>query len=229
MNQIRAILLSGGTGSRMGGDIPKQFLPLIGKPLLLHSVERFKKWGATKSLTVVSHPDWILKTEDILKGILDIDDRIVEGGETRHLSTLAGINSFSFDETDLVCIHDVARPNFRLVELDRLVEETRIYGAATLVAHITESLLHSQKGTNYSEKSLDREEVYSVKTPQMASGHLLKKLLENPVSLDLGKHPTDLASWIQPHKIGLVTSDHTNLKVTHPGDIKLLEEMGLID
>lgn len=225
MNQIRAILLSGGTGSRMGGDLPKQFLPFRGRPLLLHSVERFKKWGCTKSLTIVSHPEWILKTEEILKDVLDIDDRIVEGGESRHLSTLAGLNSFTFDETDLICIHDVARPNFRLVELDRLVEETRIYGAATLVARITESLLHAKKGSNFSERSLDREEVFSVKTPQMASGHLLKKLLEIHLSSDISTHPTDLASWIQPHKIGLVTTDHKNLKVTHPGDIKLLEDM----
>lgn len=225
MNQIRAILLCGGTGSRMATSLPKQFLELKGKPLLVHSVERFKKWGLLKSITIVSHPDWILKTEEVLSEYLDGEDQIVEGGASRHLSTIAGLQSFSYDDSDLIFIHDVARPNFHLEDLDQLVEKTRIFGAATLVANMTESLVVAKQHSGFTEQSLTREEVYSVKTPQMAAGFLLKEKLLETLPKDSNKHPTDLCSWIHPSRVGIVVTDHTNVKVTNPGDIELAENL----
>lgn len=220
MNCIYAVLLSGGIGSRMASEIPKQFTKLRGESLLRHSVRRFQNWGFLKSLVVVSHKDWILETERELSDLLNDDDRLVEGGDTRHSSVLLGLASLPWDKEDLVFFHDIARPFFRSRELHQLVESTRIHGAASLVSSITDSLVQTSGATFVSFSSLPRETVFSVKTPQMASGMLLKELLSQKLQ---DRIPTDLCSWVHPKPVGLVQTDSQNIKLTVPWDVSLAE------
>ncbi|MCW7472669.1 2-C-methyl-D-erythritol 4-phosphate cytidylyltransferase [Leptospira levettii] len=225
MNNLYAILLAGGTGSRMGSDVPKQFLKLRGESLLRHSVKRFKRFGLLKSITVVSHPDWVLETEKELEDLLEPNDCIVEGGETRHLSTLNGIQSISYDEKDIFFIHDVARPNFKQNELYQLVEQTKIFGGASLVCPVTESLVRVKLHQNYSQEPLKREEVYAVKTPQAVAGFMLKDLLVDPLPENPKHHPTDLCTWMGERRVGIVETDFHNTKVTSPGDLVLADSL----
>ncbi|XDD43981.1 IspD/TarI family cytidylyltransferase [Leptospira sp. WS60.C2] len=229
MNNLYAILLSGGTGSRMGTDIPKQFLKLRGESLLRHSVKRFRRFGLLKSITVVAHPDWILNTEKELEDLLEPNDRIVEGGETRHLSTVKGIDSISYDEKDIFFIHDVARPNFKQNELYQLVEQTKIFGAASLVCPVTESLVRVKLHQNYTQEPLKRDEVYAVKTPQTLAGFMLRELLLDPLPENPKHHPTDLCTWMGDRRVGVVNTDFRNLKVTSPGDLALAETLYVED
>lgn len=229
MNQLFAILLAGGKGSRMGTDVPKQFLKLRGESLLRHSVKRFRRFGLLKSITVVSHPDWILETEKELEDLLEPNDRIVEGGETRHLSTLQGLGSVPYDEKDIFFIHDVARPNFKQNELYQLVEQTKIFGAASLVCPVTESLVRVKLHQNYSSEPLKREEVYAVKTPQSVAGFMLKELLANPLAVNPKLHPTDLCTWMGERRVGIVETNFQNIKVTSPGDLALAESVYTLD
>ncbi|PKA27292.1 2-C-methyl-D-erythritol 4-phosphate cytidylyltransferase [Leptospira levettii] len=225
MNNLYAILLAGGTGSRMGSDVPKQFLKLRGESLLRHSVKRFQRFGLLKSITVVSHPDWVLETEKELEDLLEPNDCIVEGGETRHLSTLNGIQSISYDEKDIFFIHDVARPNFKQNELYQLVEQTKIFGGASLVCPVTESLVRVKLHQNYSQEPLKREEVYAVKTPQAVAGFMLKDLLVDPLPENPKHHPTDLCTWMGERRVGIVETDFHNTKVTSPGDLVLADSL----
>ncbi|TGM65071.1 2-C-methyl-D-erythritol 4-phosphate cytidylyltransferase [Leptospira levettii] len=225
MNNLYAILLAGGTGSRMGSDVPKQFLKLRGESLLRHSVKRFQRFGLLKSITVVSHPDWVLETEKELEDLLEPNDCIVEGGETRHLSTLNGIQSISYDEKDIFFIHDVARPNFKQNELYQLVEQTKIFGGASLVCPVTESLVRVKLHQNYSQEPLKREEVYAVKTPQAVAGFMLKDLLVDPLLENPKHHPTDLCTWMGERRVGIVETDFHNTKVTSPGDLVLADSL----
>ncbi|MCG6148644.1 2-C-methyl-D-erythritol 4-phosphate cytidylyltransferase [Leptospira levettii] len=225
MNNLYAILLAGGTGSRMGSDVPKQFLKLRGESLLRHSVKRFQRFGLLKSITVVSHPDWVLETEKELEDLLAPNDCIVEGGETRHLSTLNGIQSISYDEKDIFFIHDVARPNFKQNELYQLVEQTKIFGGASLVCPVTESLVRVKLHQNYSREPLKREEVYAVKTPQAVAGFMLKDLLVDPLPENPKHHPTDLCTWMGERRVGIVETDFHNTKVTSPGDLVLADSL----
>ncbi|MCW7464078.1 2-C-methyl-D-erythritol 4-phosphate cytidylyltransferase [Leptospira levettii] len=225
MNNLYAILLAGGTGSRMGSDVPKQFLKLRGESLLRHSVKRFQRFGLLKSITVVSHPDWVLETEKELEDLLEPNDCIVEGGETRHLSTLNGIQSISYDEKDIFFIHDVARPNFKQNELYQLVEQTKIFGGASLVCPVTESLVRVKLHQNYSQEPLKREEVYAVKTPQAVAGFMLKDLLVEPLPENPKHHPTDLCTWMGERRVGIVETDFHNTKVTSPGDLVLADSL----
>ena len=225
MNQLYVVLLAGGTGSRMGTEVPKQFLKVRGESLLRHSVRRFRKFGLTKSITVVSHPDWILETEKELDDLLEGNDRIVPGGESRHLSTLCGLESIPYDTKDIIFIHDVARPNFKQNELYQLVEQTKIFGGATIVGKSTESLVRVRLHQNYTEEPLKREEVYSVKTPQSIAGFMIQELLLVELPTDLKKHPTDLCTWMGKRRVGIVETDYHNIKVTSPGDAELADSL----
>lgn len=229
MNNLYAILLAGGTGSRMGSDVPKQFLKLRGESLLRHSVKRFRRFGLLKSITVVSHPDWVLETEKELEDLLEPNDNIVEGGETRHLSTLNGIQSISYDEKDIFFIHDVARPNFKQNELYQLVEQTKIFGGASLVCPVTESLVRVKLHQNYSQEPLKREEVYAVKTPQAVAGFMLKELFMDSLPNNSKHHPTDLCTWMGERRVGIVDTDFHNTKVTSPGDLVLADSLYIND
>ncbi|TGL37651.1 2-C-methyl-D-erythritol 4-phosphate cytidylyltransferase [Leptospira perdikensis] len=225
MNNLYVVLLAGGTGTRMGTEVPKQFLKVRGESLLRHSVKRFRKFGLTKSITIVSHPDWILETEKELDDLLEANDRIVPGGESRHLSTLCGLESISYDTKDIFFIHDVARPNFKQKELYQLVEQTRIFGTATIVGKSTESLVRVRIHQNYTEEPLKRDEVYAVKTPQTIAGFMIKELLLEGLSSDIRQHPTDLCTWMGKRKVGIVETDHHNIKVTSPGDAELADSL----
>ncbi|MBL0956035.1 MAG: 2-C-methyl-D-erythritol 4-phosphate cytidylyltransferase [Leptospira sp.] len=229
MNNLYAILLAGGTGSRMGSDVPKQFLKLRGESLLRHSVKRFQRFGLLKSITIVSHPDWVLETEKELEDLLAPNDCIVEGGETRHLSTLNGIHSISYDEKDIFFIHDVARPNFKQNELYQLVEQTKIFGGASLVCPVTESLVRVKLHQNYSQEPLKREEVYAVKTPQAVAGFMLKELFLDLLPDNSKHHPTDLCTWMGERRVGIVETDFHNTKVTSPGDLVLADSLYIND
>ncbi|TGL90786.1 2-C-methyl-D-erythritol 4-phosphate cytidylyltransferase [Leptospira congkakensis] len=225
MNNLYVVLLAGGTGTRMGTEVPKQFLKLRGESLLRHSVKRFRSFGLIKSITVVSHPDWILETEKELSDLLEWNDRIVPGGESRHLSTLCGIQSISYDAKDIFFIHDVARPNFKQKELYQLVEQTKIFGGASIISKVTESLVRVGIHKNYTEESLKREEVYAVKTPQSIAGFMIAELLTEGLDADIKKHPTDLCTWMGKRRVGIVETDHHNIKVTSPGDAELADSL----
>ncbi|BDA78457.1 2-C-methyl-D-erythritol 4-phosphate cytidylyltransferase [Leptospira kobayashii] len=227
MRNLYAIILAGGVGTRIGGDTPKQFIRLAGKPLFLHSIEVFRSWGLLKSLTLVSHKDWILKLEKEADPVLEANDRIVEGGASRHLSCLAGISSIPYDDEDIILIHDAARPFFTTSELDELVGSAQIFGASTLATAATETIVRVEENSNFTKESVPRSLLYMVKTPQAVTGKLLKELLANPVSEDISLHPTDLCSWVETlgKQTGIVPCSSKNIKITTPTDVILATEL----
>lgn len=198
--------------------MPKQFLELNGKPILLHSLETFLNWGKTKSIILVSNKDYIQETETLSAPHLRERDRIVEGGETRHGSTLAGLSALQISSNDIILIHDAARPFVSADELDGLAKETEEFGVATLATRNYETVLEEEEA---GFRFLDRDKIWFMKTPQAIRGDILKKLLEKPASIE----PTDLCTWTQTHGIPskLVESNPYNLKITESSDLPLAE------
>lgn len=220
MNNIYAIILSGGAGSRMGGDVPKQFLQLNGSPILTHSVQRFINWGLCKKIVIVSHPDFLLKTEEILSPFLGQEDRIVEGGSDRHASFLKGLEVLNFDKSDIVLVHDAARPFFTEKELYELVDTTLQWGSASLGSKPTETLVHAEG--NKTKEIIDRDKTYLIKTPQCFHTSILEILFSENNGPE---RPTDLSSWTLPNNIftRIVDSNPYNLKITQREDLKIAE------
>jgi 2-C-methyl-D-erythritol 4-phosphate cytidylyltransferase len=219
MNNIYAIILSGGIGSRMGSSLPKQFLKLKGLPILAHSVQRFVNWGLCKSLVIVSHPNYIEITEEILSPYLGVNDKIIEGGQTRHESFLNGIKALNLNN-DIIFIHDAARPFFTQKELFELVDTTLKWGSASLGVKPTETLVLAEE--DKTQQILPREKIYLIKTPQCLHSSLLDILLLEEKE---ESHPTDLCSWALSKKIftRIVDSNPYNMKITQKEDLQIAE------
>ena len=215
MNSIYGIILSGGIGKRMNSGVPKQFLPLAGESILRHTVRNFKSWGLFKALVIVAPESFIEKTESELGDLLDGQDRIVIGGSTRHESTLRGIQAFQY-ENDLLVFHDAARPFVTSKDLDEVTHSALEYGSSTLAEKVSETLVNA-KG-HVVDSIVDRETVYTIKTPQAIHSSALDALLKNPMK----QEPTDLCSWTS--SIGLKTairiSNPYNIKITIDSDLE---------
>ncbi len=231
--QVHFILLSGGTGSRVGEALPKQFLSLKGRPVLSHSTEAILSWPHTATLVLVSHPDFVEETRDVGENTLSRCERevpllVVEGGDSRHASTLAGIQALKdrYAPEDLIFIHDSARPFLQRSELDQLLERFRrdpSAEVASLVSPIPETVIRAEQGGEWMRETLDREEIYVVKTPQALRCSSLGRLLLTPEKRSF----TDLLRWAEAaeRSCALVEAGPFNIKITTREDLIRLEAM----
>ena len=219
MNNIFGVILSGGSGSRMKLDKPKQFSTLRDLTLLEHSVKSFNEWGFFKSIVVVSNIDFIVETENLISKYLMANDRIVPGGQTRHESCLRGLEALKYDDKDIVIFHDSARPFFLKSELHAVANAAVMYGSATVADNVSETVVSCAGGRV--ENILNRDEINLIKTPQSLHTSLLNILLKEKMEED----PTDLCSWALQFgvKTYLIRSNPFNMKITREGDLDLAE------
>ena len=220
MNNIFGIILSGGSGSRMKLDKPKQFSTLRDLSLLEHSVKSFNDWGFFKSIVVVSNLDYIVDTEKSISKYLLANDRIVPGGNTRHESCLRGLEALKYDDKDIIIFHDSARPFFLKSELHAVANAAVMYGAATVADNVSETVVSCGPDGRV-EGILNREEINLIKTPQSLHPSLLQILLKEKMEED----PTDLCSWALQFgvKTYLIRSNPFNMKITREGDLEMAD------
>lgn len=216
MNFIYGILLSGGNGSRFGGDKPKQFTELAAKPLIVHSVNQFQKWGLCKSLIIVAGKDYLEQTEQVLADVLQPGDIIIEGGQTRHESTLNGIAACKHDSNDVLIFHDVARPFVSQRELEAVVYAALQAGVSSVARKNNDTLVEQEN--ERVTAIVNRESTRSIQTPQALHTSILATLnKQNP------QQATDLTTWALAAGLAadLVESNPYNIKITHPQDLNI--------
>ena len=162
------IILAGGIGSRVGGVMPKQFLPLNDKPVIVHTLKNFEINQNIDGIVIVCKKEWI----DLLKEIIDeykiakvID--IVEGGETGHDSTRNGIFSLKgkISEDDFVIIHDAARPILPQRAIEDMLTVAHQKGNASLAIPCYETVIYTDDSLSGNEQ-LDRSKIMRIQTPQ---------------------------------------------------------------
>ena len=212
-----ALIVAGGKGERMGGDIPKQFLPLNGKPVLMWTLEAFYQYSNELQIILVMHPALQQQWESLCRQhTFSIWLSMAEGGPERFHSVKNGLELV--EEDGLVAIHDGVRPlvSQRLVEESfRLAEE---YGAAVPVMPLNETIREiRQEGS----RLVDRSHLFSVQTPQAFRASLIKKAYEQ----DHRPGFTDDAAVLEAagHKVHFFTGDPRNIKITRPEDLVLAE------
>ena len=174
------ILLAGGVGSRIGGPIPKQFLSLNDKPVIIHTLENFQKNENIDGIVIVCLKDWISYMQDLIAeyNITKVID-IVEGGETGHDSTRNGIFSLKnkLTKDDFVIIHDAARPILPQKAINDMIETAHKTGNASLAIPCYETVIYTDDGKQGIEQ-LDRTKLMRVQTPQAYKYDLLLELYE---------------------------------------------------
>lgn len=210
------IIVAGGTGSRMGMDLPKQFLEINGKPILAHTLERFYQFDSTLNMIVVLHPDFVEYWNDLVQTLgIKVPHQVVKGGKERFDSVKQGLKAIS-DETGVVGIHDAVRPLVSFKTFETCFNNARINGTAIPVVTVNDSLreLH-----NSDSKIADRSKFRLVQTPQCFEISLLREAFKADY------HPsfTDDASVVESLgvRLHLVEGNRENIKITTPEDLLL--------
>lgn len=214
-----AILVAGGQGWRMGGDVPKQFLPLGGRPVLMHTIDRFREVFPDMHIIVVlpqgQHDYWhdLCRRHHLEGGFLT-----APGGDTRFHSVLNGLNAIPADVSEgLVGVHDGVRPFVSRDTLRRCYEEAARSGTAVPVVPVVETLRHvSPDGESM---TVPRSDYRLVQTPQVFSLSLLRRAYRQPYAPQF----TDDASLVEAlgERITLVEGNRENIKLTTPADLLL--------
>ena len=214
-----AILVAGGQGLRMGGDVSKQFLPLGGRPVLMHTIDRFREVFPDMHIIVVlpqgQHDYWhdLCRRHHLEGGFLT-----APGGDTRFHSVLNGLNAIPADVSEgLVGVHDGVRPFVSRDTLRRCYEEAARSGTAVPVTPVVETLRHvSPDGESM---TVPRGDYRLVQTPQVFSLALLRQAYRQPYAPQF----TDDASVVEAlgERITLVEGNRENIKLTTPADLLL--------
>lgn len=217
-----AIIVAGGSGTRMNSEIPKQFLLLKNKPILMQTLSKFAQIKDIELIVVLPENQIELWENLCKKYDFNLDYTIVKGGNTRIESVKNGLNSITNDES-LVAIHDGVRPLITINTIEKSFEEAKKNGNAIVVVSPKDSI--RQKTNDNNTKSVNRNDFYLVQTPQTFQTHLIKKAYQS----DNINHLTDDASVLENigKKIFLIEGDYQNIKITTPEDLIVAEALFL--
>lgn len=209
------IIVAGGSGSRMGTDVPKQFLELCGKPVLMHTIQVFHDYDPECQLFLVLPPSQQAFWASLcLKHTFTLPHQVVSGGETRFHSVLNGVKLIQGE--GIVFIHDGVRPLVSRETLDRCFKTAQETGNAIPVLPVTESLRKLEGNQNI---SVDRSRYFSVQTPQTFRSQPIQEAFRQPFDPAF----TDDASVVEKagYPITMVEGNRENIKITTPTDLIL--------
>lgn len=211
------IIVAGGKGLRMGGDIPKQFVEIKGLPVLMHTINRFHSFDSSIDIIVALPVD----QQDYWKELcskykFEIPHTIVDGGDTRFHSVKNGLDQVSGEGA--VAVHDGVRPFVSDEVLERCFSMAQEKEAVVPVIDVFETIRHIADGMS---NTVPRDEYKLVQTPQVFLISLLKKAYSQPYVPSF----TDDASVVEAmgYKVTLVEGNRENIKLTTPFDLKLAE------
>ena len=225
------IIVAGGKGQRMGAEVPKQFLPIGGRPILMHTLERFRQYSETLQIILVlpheQHEYW---RELCREHGFAVEHRVVDGGETRFHSSYNGLCAIPDDEVGVVGIHDGVRPFVSVEVIARCFETARKEHACIPVGPVTDTLRHiDPQGGG---KNVQRADYRVVQTPQTFDIALLKKAFAealHPSTNNQQPTPefTDDASVVEALgcQVQMVEGNRENIKITTPFDLLVAEAL----
>ena len=219
------IVVAGGKGLRMGSDIPKQFLPIGDKPVLMRTLERFREYSDDLQIILVLPEAQQEYWQELCKKYdFKVEYMLANGGQTRFHSVQNGLALVPDDAEGVVGVHDGVRP-FPSIEVIRNCYETaRTAKAVIPVIPVVETLRHISLTSHplpLTSKTVPRDEYRLVQTPQTFDIQLLKAANRQPYNDEF----TDDASVVESygHKITLVEGNRENIKITTPYDITVAE------
>ncbi len=221
MSEIRkyAVIVAGGQGLRMDSAIPKQFLPLLGKPLLCHAIESFAQAIPGIKLILVLPANHVGSAQTVLRSYLGgVDVTTVAGGATRYDSVKNGLKEVK--DNGIVFVHDGARPLVSEELIIRCYKHAVEFGSAIPAIPVAESV---RMMTADGSKPLDRDNMRIIQTPQTFRTEVILPAFEQSYQPSF----TDEATVVEAFgtKIHMVEGMYGNLKVTTPNDMIIAEAL----
>ncbi len=215
-----AIIVAAGSGTRFGGATPKQFLEIGGKPLLIHTIEKFENCAAIDEIILVLSANKIANFQTIAEKFNLIKlKKIVAGGKTRAESVFNGLNSVD-NLTEIVAVHDGARPFVSCEEITATIGKAKQTGAACLVGQVTDTIKEVADGKIV--RTIERTTLRRALTPQVFRVEILQKAFANA---DLSEAATDECFLVEKlgYEIATVEGSAKNIKITTREDLFLAE------
>lgn len=221
-SDIGVVLLSAGVGKRMGANIPKQYLKLLGLEIALHSLDVFLECGV-KEIAIVCGEEWRSLFEEHLAKYSGPKPEVkyTGGGAERQDSVKNGLAMIT---TEFVAIHDAARPLVTPAEVKKVVAEAREYGAALLAVQTKATVKQAAPGDDMLVAATpNRKLLWEAHTPQVIRADLLRRGFDLAAKDNL--EVTDDVSLVEAlgEPVKLTQGEYTNLKVTTPEDIAVAE------
>ena len=219
MTNLHALIVAGGNGSRMNSDLPKQFMLLNNRPILMHTIEKFYRFNPEMKIFVVL-PENQFETWETLCSThaFDIEHELVAGGPKRFYSVKNGLDAIPSD--GIVFIHDGVRPLVSNETIKLCLNTSLEFGNAVPVLPVVESLRQVKFGHS---KMVNRKHFVAIQTPQVFNVDEIK------AAYALGYDPffTDDTSVLEKTgaEIHLVEGNRENIKITHPLDLKIAEAL----
>ena len=217
-----AIVLASGSGSRFGGNKPKQFEKISDKTILELSLDIFEKNANIDEIILVINPEYKDLAIDITKNKYQKLCAIINGGETRKQSSSIGVNHIKDFEANVV-IHDCARPFLSQEVLNNCIEALKTHDAIDVALPVTDTIVFVKE--NFIENIPNRETLYASQTPQCFKLSLIKKAHELACN---NENFTDDCGIIMKYNLGkiyIVKGNIENFKITHPSDIELARKI----
>ncbi|HAO6639241.1 TPA: 2-C-methyl-D-erythritol 4-phosphate cytidylyltransferase [Listeria monocytogenes] len=228
---IYAEILAGGKGTRMGNvNMPKQYLPLKGKPIIVHTIEKFILNDRFEKIIIATPKDWINHTQDIIKKyIFDSRVIVIEGGTDRNETIMNGIRyvekEFGLNEDDIIVTHDAVRPFITHRIIEENIDMALEFGSVDTVIPAVDTIVESTNHDFITDIPV-RGNIYQGQTPQSFNMKTIQKHYNN-LTDDEKQILTDACKicLLAGEKVKLVNGGISNIKITTPYDLKVANEI----
>jgi 2-C-methyl-D-erythritol 4-phosphate cytidylyltransferase len=215
-----AIIVAGGNGTRANTPVPKQFMKLDGKPVVMHTITKFAEAGIHVEIILVLNKDLIPQWQELCKEHnFNTEVKIVEGGENRFESVKMGLAVI--EDEGIVAVHDAARPLVSAKTIVTAFKAAEMYGNAVPAIPLSDSIRQIDSTKSI---ALDRTRYCIIQTPQCFVASILKKAYS---TAEYKIHFTDDASVVESagERIHLVDGNPDNIKITSPRDFIIAEAL----
>lgn len=227
-----ALILAGGTGQRMRtSGMPKQFLMVYGKPIIIYTVEKFAKCDDIDSIVIACNPQYIDHMNDLLKKYpIPKLVGVISGGKDRQRSVQNGIDYIKQNNgqpEDIVVIHDGVRPLIEVETINENIRKAKEFGCAMTARPVVESVIITDKESATFEDFKRRDNTLSLTAPQTFKLDILSKVYDGLENVDapMPLLDTALAYTYKGNEIPIVKEYNQNIKITTPEDYYILKAL----
>ena len=222
---ISAIILAGGKGKRMGAPVSKQFIEIKGKPIIYYTIKKFSENKKIDNIVVVLSKDEVVYfTENILEKYNLKVDNIVIGGTERQDSVYNGLKSLEDTNTDIVLIHDGARPFISDRIIDDGIKFAQVYGACA-PGVMPKDTIKIKNESNFSVSTPERGSLVAIQTPQVFKFNEILECHEKIKINNIVVTDDTMVAEKFGYSVYLYDGEYTNIKVTTPEDLILGEKL----
>jgi 2-C-methyl-D-erythritol 4-phosphate cytidylyltransferase len=219
--KVFAIIPAAGSGSRIGGKVKKQFLPLKGKPIIIHTLQRFEHCSDVDEIVLAVPDSDIVEIEALLsKYRIHKVSKAIVGGKKRQDSVFSALQRITANDSDIILVHDAVRPFIESRKISQVVKACKEFNAAVVAVQPKDTIRRSAGG-GFFDQTVDRTALWLVQTPQAFKAKLLLRAFEKAYKDKF--YSTDEAGLVERLgiKARIVEGSYDNIKITTLEDLEL--------